>query len=105
MRGRCTMWTEPKQWVGVQGHHIGQTSAQSSSEWAKGKCSGKDLLSYPPACTTELHVVDAGVGVTVTTHMGQLLDSWLEADENLEKWTSGEPPACELGMGEVAHGS
>ena len=49
------------------------------------------LLTYYPSNTTEsLQEIDAGYGRSIRCAIGRLLDVWLMADDNLEKWEKGK---------------
>lgn len=42
--------------------------------------------------TSEIQLIDDGVGYAVKNEMGHALDRWLEEDENLTLWTSSTFP-------------
>lgn len=71
--------------------------SQTSEEFLKIlKRTNTKLHLLEKNCTDELQVIDAGIGKSIKTIMGDLLDEWLgESDENLSRWTGGLVPAWE----------
>ena len=53
----------------------------------KARCA-RHLL--PTGVTSEIQLIDDSVGYAVKNEMGHCLDRWLEAGENLAKWTNEE---------------
>lgn len=49
----------------------------------------------PPGKTDEVQPVDDGMGRQVKIYMGQFQDTWLENDDNLEKWESNQLTASD----------
>jgi hypothetical protein len=55
---------------------------------------GNVVLCFLPADLTEaVQPIDAGYGRSVRCCIGNLLDSWLMEDENMDRWESGMKPA------------
>ena len=52
----------------------------------KLKASGVDDHKLPPNETDNLQPIDRGLGRHVKIYMGQLLDEWLDDDDNMTKW-------------------
>lgn len=46
----------------------------------------------PTGVTSEIQLIDDGIGYAVKNEMGYALDVWLSKDENLELWTSASFP-------------
>ena len=46
-------------------------------------------------CTDEIQVIDCGIGKQTKVKMAECCESWLEDDENLDKWVSGKITASE----------
>ena len=44
----------------------------------------------PAGVTSEIQLIDDGVGYALKREMGHLLDRWLEDDINMEKWTNSD---------------
>ena len=51
---------------------------------------GVDDHKVPPNETDQVQPIDRGLGRLVKQYMGQLLDDWLQDDDNLERWESTE---------------
>ena len=47
---------------------------------------GVDDHKLPPNQTDHVQPVDRGLGRHVKIYLGQLMDEWLDDDDNLEKW-------------------
>ena len=47
---------------------------------------GIDDHKVPPNETDQVQPVDRGLGRQVKVYLGQLMDEWLDMDENLAKW-------------------
>ena len=45
-----------------------------------------DDHKLPPNKTDQVQPIDRGIGMAIKFHVGNLLDQWLEDDDNLNKW-------------------
>ena len=50
----------------------------------------------PTGVTSEIQLIDDGVGFAVKNKMGHELDRWLEEDTNLAKWTGEGDGALQM---------
>ena len=49
---------------------------------------GVDDHKVPPNETDQVQPIDRGMGRQIKVYLGQLLDEWLDDEDNLEKWES-----------------
>ena len=49
---------------------------------------GVDDHKVPPNETYQVQPIDRGMGRQIKVYLGQLLDEWLDDEDNLEKWES-----------------
>ena len=51
---------------------------------------GVDDHKVPPNETDQVQPIDRGMGRQIKVYLGQLLDEWLDDEDNLEKWESNK---------------
>ena len=56
---------------------------------------GVDDHKLPPNETDQVQPIDRGLGRQVKIYMGQLLDEWMDSDENLDKWEGNQLSASD----------
>ena len=56
---------------------------------------GVDDHKLPPNETDNLQPIDRGLGRQVKIYLGQLLDEWLDDDDNMEKWEDNKLTASD----------
>ena len=49
----------------------------------------------PPNETGQVQPIDRGMGRQIKVYLGQLLDEWLDDEDNLEKWESNKLTASD----------
>ena len=49
----------------------------------------------PPNETDQVQPIDRGMGRQIKVYLGQLLDEWLDDEDNLEKWESNKLTASD----------
>ena len=49
---------------------------------------GVDDHKVPPNETDQVQPIDRGMGRQIKVYLGQLLDEWLDDEDNLKKWES-----------------
>lgn len=67
----------------------GQTTDEHEKALLEKACCVRHLL--PAGVTSEIQLIDDGVGHAVKKEMGHALDDWLSKDSNLEEWTGNMP--------------
>lgn len=68
----------------------GQTTDEHEQLMLKHAKCVRHLL--PTGVTSEIQLIDDGIGYAVKNEMGHALDRWLEKDDNLALWTSAQFP-------------
>ena len=56
---------------------------------------GVDDHKVPPNETDQVQPIDRGMGRQIKVYLGQLLDEWLDDEDNLEKWESNKLTASD----------
>lgn len=70
----------------------GQTTEEHESLLKeKAKCV-RHLL--PTVVTSEIQLIDNGIGCALMNEMGKALDKWMEEGSNLELWTGDTIDTC-----------
>ena len=56
---------------------------------------GVDDHKVPPNETDQVQPIDRGMGRQIKVYLGQLLEEWLDDEDNLEKWESNKLTASD----------